>query len=92
LGRDVAEPKKREREREIFLLPGQCEVWQAKKVKEKKREAKKKEEASIISIFKVFEIQSLPALKDCVHGQISRRQFVGSKNLIICAKFKINLN
>jgi len=63
-----------------------------KKKKKKKPKKKKKEKASIVNIFEVFEIQPLPILQDCVYGQISRRQFVGTKNLIICVKFKINLN
>ena len=36
--------------------------------------------------------QLLQTLQDRVRNQLSRGKFVSTKNLVICAKFKINLN
>ena len=36
--------------------------------------------------------QLLQTLQDRVRNQLSRGKFVSTKNLLICAKFKINLN
>jgi len=55
-------------------------------------EKKPKKGAPIISIFQVFDTQLLQTLQDHVRDQLSMKQFVGTKNLIICDKFKINLN
>jgi len=58
----------------------------------KRKKRPKRKGAPIISIFQVFETQPLQTLWNRVYGQLSRGQFVGTKNLIICDKFKINLN
>jgi len=53
---------------------------------------KLKKGALIINIFQVFETQPLQTPWDRIRGKLSREQFIGTKNLIICTKFKINLN